>query len=136
MSLTLGDLLDLKNRFRDPIRVGELPFDVSKKLRLRNHGVYLSLASYNHIQNAHPDITDYVLLLLPLALRRGLIVQERVKMNVIVVSYIHDETSLRYVVALKIASSGNEVWVSSIYRSKRRQTSRILKRGVILKNHE
>jgi hypothetical protein len=136
MSLTLEDIADLRSRQRDPIRVGELPFVVAEKVELRHHGVYLSLESYQHILNAHGDIDDYKLLLLPQIIKHGLVVQENAKRNVLVVSYLDQGSGLRYVAALKIAQSNTEVWVSSLYRSKRRQTLRILKRGTILKNHD
>ena len=136
MVLILEDIEDLRSRQRDPIRVGELPFDVAIQLGLLNHGVYLSRQSYHHIINAHGDIDDFKLLLLPQILKRGLIVQENAKRNVIVISYLDRNSGLRYVAALKIAQSNTEVWVSSLYRAKRRQTKSILRRGTILKNHD
>jgi hypothetical protein len=136
MVLILEDIEDLRSRQRNPIRVGELPFEVATKLGLLNHGVYLSRQSYQHIINAHGDIDDYKLLLLPQILKQGLIVQEDAKQNVLVISYLDQSSGLRYVTALKIAQSNTEVWISSMYRAKRRQTKRILKRGTILKNHD
>lgn len=136
MALILEDIEDLRSRQRDPIRIGELPFEVATQLGLFNHGVYLSHQSYYHIIKAHRDIDDYKLLLLPQILKNGLIVQENAKRNVLVISYFDQSSGLRYVTALKIAQSNTEVWVSSMYRAKRRQTKRILQRGTILKNHD
>ena len=135
MALTLEDIRDLSSRQRDPIRVGELPFEVAIKIGLSNHGVYLSRQSYQHIIDAHGDIDDYKLLLLPQMLKNGLIVQENAKQNVIIISYLDMSLGLRYVAALKIVQSNTEVWVSSMYRAKKRQTKSLILRGTILKNH-
>ena len=136
MALIFEDIEDLRSRQRDPIRVGELPFDVATQLGLLNHGVYLSRQSYFHIISAHGDIDDYRLLLLPQILKNGLIVQENTKRNILVVSYLDQNSGLRFVTALKIAQSNTEVWVSSMYRAKRRQTKSILRRGTVLKTHD
>jgi hypothetical protein len=136
MALTLEDLIALQNGERDPVVVGQIPYDVAIKLSLRNHNIYLSGNSLEHILQDHSDISLIDLLHLPFAVSRGLLVREKAKQNVIVASYLDHETGRRFISALKIAQAGTEIWVSSFYRSKARQTKRLLSRGEILKTHD
>jgi hypothetical protein len=136
MALTLEDLEDLTNNYRDPIRVGEFPIEVAKLLNLKNHNVYLSRNSLLHIQKTHPDIDHFTLLNLPFGIERGLLVQEKAKPHIVLSSFIESATNTRFISALKITQQGTEVWVSSFYRSSDRQTKSILQRGIILQNHK
>ena len=136
MALTLEDLMALQNGERDPVVVGQIPYDVAIKISLRNHNIYLSGNSLQHILHAHSDISMIDLLHLPFAVSRGLLVREKAKQNVIIASYLDRETGRRFISALKIAQAGTEIWVSSFYRSKIRQTKRVVARGEILKNHD
>jgi hypothetical protein len=136
MALTLEDLQDLIAGERDPIVVGQIPFDVAARLLLRNHNVYLSANSLRHVLKEHPDVSLIDLLHLPFAIAKGMLVQEKAKTNVIVASYLDSETGKRFIAVMKIVQKGTEVWISSFYRSKKRQTKRILSRGNILKTHD
>jgi hypothetical protein len=138
MSLTLEDLEDLanENNDRDPIRVGELPSHVAEVLNLKNHNVYLSRSSLLHIQDGHPDITHFDLLNLPFAIDRGLLVQEIERPHMIIALYLNAISEIRFTIALKISQNGTEIWVSSFYRTKARQTKSILRRGRLLQKHK
>ncbi len=136
MALTLEDLIALQNSERDPVVVGQIPYNVANKLGLRNHNIYLSRTSLEHILQVHADISMIDLLQLPFAVSRGLLVREKAKQNVIVASYLDRESGRRFFSALKIAQAGTEIWVSSFYRSKARQTKRLLSRGEVLKSHD
>ena len=57
MPLTLWDIDDLINRKRDPIWVGEIPYEVAAALGLANPNVYLLRESLMHIFDEHPDLT-------------------------------------------------------------------------------
>lgn len=136
MSLTLEDIRALENRWRDPVVVGDLPYEVCELLQLGTTAVYLSLVSLLHIRDEHPDMDDITLLRLPFALRNGLIVQETKKSNHLLCCYQPSETEKRFIAALKIAKPAREVYVSSFYRGRERQTRSILKRGKVLKTHD
>jgi hypothetical protein len=136
MALTLEDLIALQTGERDPVVVGQIPYDVAGKLGLLNHNIYLSRASLAHILQVHSDISMIDLLHLPFAVSRGLLVRENAKQNVIVASYLDRESGRRSISALKIAQAGTEIWVSSFYRSKIRQTKRVVARGTILRTHD
>ena len=136
MALTLEDLQDLIAGERDPIVVGQIPFNIASGLSLRNHNVYLSANSLRHVLEEHPDISLIDLLHLPFAISKGMLARERAKPNIVVASYLDGETGKRFISVIKIVQSGTEVWISSFYRSKERQTKRILSRGEILKTHD
>lgn len=136
MALTLEDLEDLANNHRDPIRVGILPNKVAALLAIRNHNVYLSRSSLVHIQKNHPDIDFFRLLNLPFAIGSGLLVQEIARPHMLLSSYQVPNDDIRFVTAMKILKSGTEIWVSSFYRVKARQTKSILRRSKILQNHK
>jgi hypothetical protein len=136
MALTLEDLIALQKGERDPIVVGQIPFVVASGLGLRNHNIYLSRGSLRHVLEEHSDISLIDLLHLPFAISRGLLVRENAKPNVIIVSYLDNETGRRFISALKITQAGTEIWVSSFYKSKIRQTKRVIARGTILKTHD
>lgn len=135
MALTLSDLNDLHAGYRQVIWAGEMPYAVAKQLGLRNHNVYLSRESLAHILEKHPDVTLFTLLCLPIAIQRGLLVKERKNPRVVIVSYQDPESARRYLGALKTAAQECEVWVSSFYQGRKRQTRRILQRGDLLKEH-
>jgi hypothetical protein len=136
MALTLEDLEDLTNNYRDPIRVGEFPIEVAERLNLKNHNIYLSRYSLLHIQKSHSDIDHFALLNLPFGIERGLLVQERDKPHIVLSSFVEAATNTRFISALKITQGGTETWVSSFYRSSDRQTKSILRRGIILQTHK
>jgi hypothetical protein len=138
MALTLDDIEELadENNLRDPISVGMIPTEVAELLGIKSHAVYLSCSSLNHIQQSHPDIDYFKLLHLPLAIERGLLVQEIARPYILLSSYKVPNEDIRYVTALKILKAGTEIWVSSFYRVKARQTKSILRRSRILQKHK
>ncbi len=136
MSLTLEDLKDLQDGKRDPIWVGEMPYYVAVKLGLKNHNVYLSLESLRHILEERNHVPLLALLNLPFTIQRGLLIQEKKKPTIILASYFNAEIRKRYITAMKIKANATEIWVHSFYRSSKRQTKSLLRRGTILKNHD
>ena len=131
----LDDLNNLRNGYKTSHQVAEFPQTVLDRLSWKSSIIYLSKESLHHINSDHPDIDDFVLLLLPKMIRNGLIVQEAKKPNIVVVIYQIDETK-RISVILKRARNGFDIWVSSIHRMKKRQTASILKRGFVIQNHK
>lgn len=136
MSLVLEDITDLLAGERDPVTVCELPFFVAELLGLRNPNVYLSAYSLHHILDDHPEVTQYDLLRLPFVVRRGLLVREREKSNILIANYQDDESSRRWCAALKMARPDKEIYVQTFHRAHQRQTRAHLKRGIILKKHD
>jgi hypothetical protein len=135
MSLLLSDIGDLRQKIRNPIHVGNVPYSIAKKLYLKNSNVYLSLASYLHIQKVHPDITDFDMLLLPFIIDRGLLATEDAKPNIIMCSYLDPNIGKRFIASLKVTADATEIWVSSMYRARKRQTKAILARATMIKAH-
>ena len=136
MSLTLSDIDDLRRKKHDPIVVGELPNIIRLALRLRVRLVHLSNQSLRHVTARHPDISDIDLLLLPFVIQHGLILQQQNKRNVILACYQQPMSHRRYLAAMKITDRGSEVWLDSYYRTRPRETARLLRRTEILKRHD
>ncbi len=136
MALLLSDINDLRQKIRNPIHVGSLPYAIAKKLDLKNSNVYLSLDSYNHIKKKHADISDFDLLLFPFIIQHGLLAVEVRKPTIIMCSYLEPHIGKRYIASLKIAANKTEVWALSLYRARSRQTKVILKRATMIKSHD
>jgi len=118
-----------------PVWVGEVPYDIATRLGLKNHNVYLVRDSLIHILDGHPDINANTLMHLPLAIKNGLWVQERNDPRYVIVSYISPEIINRHTVVMKITANRSEIWLTSFYRARARQTMSLLKRGIILRDH-
>jgi len=136
MSVTLSDIDAVRSKARNPIPVGELPNLIRLALQIRVPLVQLSNESLAHIGKRHPDITDFDLLLLPFAIRHGMILRERKKTNVILAVYQEPLSHRRFVAVMKIADGGCQVWLDSFYRLKRRQTKTLMKKAELLKPHD
>jgi hypothetical protein len=135
MTITLGDIAKLRVGWCALIAVGELRIDVAKSMGVHSTTVYLTRESLVHINKDHSDITDADLLLSCLAIRDGLVMQEKAKPNAYVFSYVEPYSNLRYVAALKVASPDREILMTSFRRSRKRQTKAFQRRCKTIKTH-
>jgi hypothetical protein len=76
MSFTVEDVIRLRDGWRGPITVGELPQVVSAAMQVPVPLVYLSKDNLDHINQEHSKITDYDLLAAPFVLKHGLFLKE------------------------------------------------------------
>lgn len=97
--------------------------------------VYLSADSLNHIAEEHPDVTDFDLLHIPLAIKYGLIIRDTNASNHLMISYLPKGEGKRFKCVLKAAAEGTEIWVSTFHRIKARQTRAMLRRGSVVRRH-
>ena len=118
----------------DPINMGESPDAIRVLLALRVPQVHLSRASLEHIRVKHPDVTDFDLLLLTMAMEREMIMRERRKPNVLLGVYQEPASHPRFVAVMKIAAA-YEVRVTSFHRAHRRQTMQWPERCDLLRRH-
>lgn len=132
MSFTLADIDGLRKQ-HDPITVGELPDVVRVALGLPLCNVHLSRESLRHINMKHPDITDFDLLLAPLAISRGTILREIDRPHIILSFYFDPESGRAYQATMKLAERGLEIWLCSFYRKRKRDYKKLLKRGTVLR---
>jgi hypothetical protein len=95
----------------------------------------LGQSGLQHIAQKHPDITDFDLLWLPLAIQNGMIVQLEKSPRKILVLH-KAEPQKFYLSALKAAQAGTEIWVDSFYRVKEEKFSSTSKKGLILRPHK
>lgn len=135
MPLTLEDIDDLRKDRRNPIVVGEFPDEIRLMLGLPVALVHLSKHSLTHISSQHPDVNDFDLLLIPFAIKDGLLLRERRKPQIVLCVYQDPDSHRRFVAAIKRARNEPELWLDSFHRAKAKQTRAWLKRCDILKNH-
>lgn len=136
MSLTLDDIDALRRKKHDPIVVGELPNLIRLVLRLRVPLVHLSKHSLDHINQRHPEIADLDLLLLPFVLRHGMILRQTKKTKVLLAAYQQPMSHRRFLAVMKVVDKGSEVWLDSFYRTRPRETARLLRSSELLKSHD
>jgi hypothetical protein len=135
MSFTLEDIQALRQGAFSERQVGELPSRELRTLGWRSPLVFLSRDSLRHINEAHPDINDFDLLLLPEIIRVGLLVQEMEKPAYLAACYQSD--SKRFCAVMKVSTRSRfDIWLVSMRRMRPRQTQSILKRGRIIRPHK
>jgi hypothetical protein len=133
MAFTLEHVQKVRNG--RPQQVGTLPDNVWRLLSWPCPWVYLGQSGLRHIAEKHPDITDFDLLWLPLAIEAGLIVQlDKSPRKILVVHKA--EPQKFYLSALKSAQGGTEIWVDSFYRIKEERFSSFAKKGRVLRPHK
>jgi hypothetical protein len=79
-----------------------------------------------------PDVIPSDLLHVPTALSNGMITRDKNNRNLITAIYELRERR-RFILAMKIAKGGHEVWVSTFYRAAPRQTKSVLRRGNLIR---
>ena len=132
MAFTLEHVQQVRNG--QPRQVGVLPDTVWRKLGWTSPWVNLGQSGLAHIARDHKDITDFDLLLIPLAIESGAIVHIKKDPRQVIVSYENRDGKF-YRCALKSASRATEVWVSSFYRIKPEQVPAIMRQGDLLRPH-
>lgn len=106
----------------DPLWICSFPERARVALGCSSGAVYLSRKSAGHILKDHPDIDTYQLLLLPIAIEKGVLMRESKQPNFVAAMYEVDRKT--YFVSMKTTAKGNEVWVSSMYRLRPRQIAK------------
>lgn len=135
MIFALDDIMGLRAGRYSERQVGEIHADVLAILGWRSSIVYLSADSLAHINDRHPDIGDLDLLFLPQMIRKGLLIRESAKPNILLACYQAGDK--RYCASLKMAASTRfDVWVVSMRRMKPRQTRAMLNRGEMIRPHQ
>jgi hypothetical protein len=140
MSFTVEDIIRLRDGWRGPITVGELPPSVAKAIGLSVPLVYLSQESLGHINRDHSDIADHDLLIAPFVLKHGLFLREvRKKKNpqqeAYLASYVGEHSPKRMGLSFKVTQTDRVVYMTSFYRVKPRQMKAWFKRCEIIKPH-
>lgn len=97
--------------------------------------VYLSTESLRHIFIEHPDITQFDVLHMPLALKVGLLVHQRQRPLCVVASYQPKDDRRRFLMPMKLAHNRCEIWVTSYHSAAKNQTGALLRSGQKLRDH-
>jgi hypothetical protein len=130
------DLLSLLLGSAKHVVLGNLPHYAASFYGANTIEVWLGRKGLMHIVERHPDIDVDDLLLLPLAIRNGLLIREHDRKRELTICLQHPTIeSRRYIAVLKFACGKRELWVSTFHRAKARQTKRKLKRGHVIRKH-
>jgi hypothetical protein len=136
MPLELSQVYMLRRDRRHVVSVGPLADAGCTYLQSSTADVRISGAGLAHILERRPDMTDLEVISMSYGLRQGLLVSERKNRNCLLVSYVHPDTNVRYKIAIKAAAGGQELWVSSFHRMRKRQTRALFDRGEIVQKHK
>jgi hypothetical protein len=133
MAFTLEHVQQVRNG--QPRQVGALPDDVALRLGWPCPWVYLGKSGLEHIAAGHPDIDDFDICWIPLAIESGLIVRLEKSPRKALIAYRADPARF-YLGALKAAQGGTEIWVDSFYRIDRKKFDRMSGGPEVLRPHE
>jgi len=97
--------------------------------------VYLGQSGLDHIAKEHPDIDDFDLCWIPLAVESGMIVQLDKPPRKILIAYRADADRF-YLGALKEAQRGTEIWVASFYRIEDKKFDKLSKGSGVLRHQK
>ena len=135
MTLELSQVTTLRKNKLFVADVGPLAPEGVRYLKTSTNMVRIIGSTLSHIFDRGRYISDFEIITMPFGLKHGLMIGELADPNCLIVNYIYVDTGIRYKVALKSANNNSEIWVSSMYRLRPRQTKPLLKRGVVIKNH-
>ena len=128
--MDISYFLDLKDGRISELLICSVSSTTASMLGLKTPHIYLKTAELNHILR-HVDI--FQLRHLPDMISNGLLVKETLRPDSFLAIYQHEPH--RYKIAMKIASNGREVWISTMHRTNPKQTTAILNRASIIRRH-
>jgi hypothetical protein len=137
--MNLSDLRDLLyGRRITPLVVGVIFEErISAAIGARTHEVLLSKDTVLKQHKRHPDLGPEHYAMLPFIIRHGLVIHEKENPRHAAICYepVPLTPGGRFMVALKSPADGKSIYVTSLHRTRPRQTNSLLKRGNILRNH-
>jgi len=117
MPVELSQLMQLAMGRPPALQVGDLPRPVAQHLKCHPAIVWLGAAELSKIVKKHgSEIKLEQLQCLPFAIRDGEYYSEIKRPNCVTVYYRDRDTKLQYIIGLKPASRGCEVWVQTFFR--------------------
>ncbi len=128
--MDISYLLDLKDGRISELLMCTFPPITVSLLGLQTPYVFLKTAELHHLLR-HVDLT--LVRNLPVMISNGQIAREHHRPKSFIA--ISDHNGNSYKIAMKVASGGHEVWVSTMHRTKPKQCAAILKRADIIRNN-
>ncbi|WP_045369001.1 hypothetical protein [Methyloceanibacter caenitepidi] len=133
MPIELSHLMQTLLGQKDALPVGDLPRPVAEHMRCHPAVVFLGSNEIKKIRMKHPEIGYEELQLLFLAIREGEYrTDDQRRERCATVFWTFKETGETFVVGLKSASQGGEVWVSTFHRISGRKLSKKIQRTKFL----
>jgi hypothetical protein len=117
MPVELSYLMQLVSGQKPSLQVGELPRVVAEHLGCHPAIVYLGHEEVLKIVRKHPKIRVEELQCLPFAIAKGEYREDHERGKCVTVFYNEPTKNKLYLIGLKSACAGGEVWVQSFYRT-------------------
>jgi hypothetical protein len=102
---------------RQIMPVGQLPHDVAQHLNCHPAVVYLRREEALNISVKHREIQEYEIQFLPVLIEHGMYVWNKKRPKTVTAFYPEPLENKLFLAAMKVADSGSEVWVSTLYRT-------------------
>lgn len=133
MPIELSQLMQLALNKLPHLYVGELPRPIAKYLKSNPGLVYLGHREFLKISKKHDEINREEFQSLHLAVKDGTYLTEPKRPNCVTAFWKDGEKSLLYLLGLKTAGDGGEVWVSTFHRTHQAQLdTKIRQYGILL----
>jgi len=133
MPIELSQLMQLFAGQKPSLQVGELPRPVAAHLRCSPGVVYLGHNEFRKIVGKHTEVCVADVQLLHDAVRNGRYYSdEQGRSNCATIIHERGSEEMAFLVGLKVAEKGGEVWVSTYHRIGKRRLGRRLKRAKLL----
>ncbi|PVE25628.1 hypothetical protein DC522_04725 [Microvirga sp. KLBC 81] len=133
MSFELGQLTELVFGHRQYLTVGDLPRSVAEYLGCHPGIVFLRRREAQKIWIKHPEVSPLDLLQLPLVVTKGCYYADPKRRRCVTVLYQNPHKHRPYVLGLKSAAQGCEVWVSTFYQTTEREAQKMFGKWEVLR---
>jgi hypothetical protein len=124
--------MQLANGQRTSLPVGDLPRPVAEHLGCHPAIVYLGSKEFAKIVRKHSELKVAEFQQLPFAISKGKYLQDEARPRSATVIYRSNEDRRLYLVGIKSAGRGSEVWVSTYYRIDEISATRRERKGAVL----
>jgi hypothetical protein len=119
MSIELSELMQLMAGRKPVLTIGNLPRSVAAYLKAHPAIVYLRRRELIKILEKHTEIELDHLMHLTFAIEKGKYYSDPNRTNCVSSIYYNNDNEKAYVVGIKTALNGSEVWISTYHRSTR-----------------
>ncbi len=134
MPFNLEHIYKIKGGKEQPAQVGTLDDVTLRHLGWRLGFVYFSKDTYDHIRRQHPDVSDFEMLAIPLAIKWGMIVQKKDDEGYLNIFYLSPWNEKYYRLILKRTENTFEIYVASLFRTLPGKIRRVTRKGVHIRN--
>lgn len=116
MPVELSELMQLGLGHRQRLFVGDLPRPVAQLMGCHPGAIYLGHREFFHIAERHPEMRREEFQMIPLLIKSGSYYTHPNFPNCVSIFGELEHDNRRYMIGLKSAERGGEVWVQTMFR--------------------